>query len=115
MMSNVSRSEPWSWKRKTRVRTDGLRTPISATGHLGFLSDRRLFVFAVAAILSCCFPILAIPQAPSPLTPSPKPPAAPTRWNGLIGEYGPEDKPISIFEKEGYLTILSPPSPESRL
>jgi hypothetical protein len=33
----------------------------------------------------------------------PKPAPAPARWLGLIGEYGPDDDPLIILEKDGRL------------
>ncbi len=36
----------------------------------------------------------------------PKPPAAPQRWKGLIGEYGWDHDILYIFEKGGHLTAL---------
>ncbi|HZV88836.1 MAG TPA: M15 family metallopeptidase [Candidatus Binatus sp.] len=87
---------------------------LTASRPESLLAPRKL-AFAVAAILLSFLSGPLSAQAPSPLASSPKPPAAPARWKGLIGEYGPEDKPIFILEKDGYLTFLSPPSPELRL
>jgi serine beta-lactamase-like protein LACTB len=36
----------------------------------------------------------------------PKPAAAPERWRGLIGEYGPDDDVIIVFERDGKLVAL---------
>ncbi len=36
----------------------------------------------------------------------PKPLPAPSRWRGLIGEYGPEDNSVIILEKDGQLAAL---------
>jgi len=54
-------------------------------------------------------------QTPSPLVATPMPAPAPVQWKGLIGEYGPEEKSVSIFEKNGQLSLLAPPSAECAL
>lgn len=35
-----------------------------------------------------------------------KPTSAPTRWRGLIGEYGPDDEILMVLEKDGRLCVL---------
>jgi len=49
------------------------------------------------AILVCC----AAPSIPQSITIPPAP--APARWRGLIGEYGPDDNVLIIFELDGTL------------
>ena len=43
------------------------------------------------------------------------PAPAPTQWRNLIGEYGPESKPVSLLEKDGHLTLLDPASGECEI
>src|SRR6266571_6540465 len=40
------------------------------------------------------------------ISPPPKPAPAPARWRGLIGEYGPDDNVLIIYEEEGKLSAL---------
>ncbi len=51
------------------------------------------------AILVCC----AAPSVPQSITIPPKPVPPPARWRGLIGEYGPDDNVLIIFELDGTL------------
>jgi D-alanyl-D-alanine dipeptidase len=67
---------------------------------------------AILLIFCLCAPLGA--QAPS-LLPGPKPADVPAPWKGLIGEYGPEGKMISVLEKDGHLHLLFPASGETPL
>ena len=61
---------------------------------------------AAAVTRSLPLPVLtsltAQSTAPLPAKPSP----APTRWRGLIGEYGPDDDIVIVLEKDGKLCAL---------
>jgi D-alanyl-D-alanine dipeptidase len=48
-------------------------------------------------------PVLSNAQSSSGLEMPPKPRAAPLRWRGLIGEYGPDTDILYILEKDGSL------------
>jgi D-alanyl-D-alanine dipeptidase len=97
------------------LRTEAFPSLFSTPSRSEFLFTARKLILASAAIFFFCLRALLAAQTPSPLLPGPKPHAAPATWKNLIGEYGPEDKPIFIFEKNGSLTYLSPPRPELRL
>lgn len=100
-------------RKRTSLRTACFPSLISSAKQLAFWSRHRTLLFS--ALLSCGLPLLTTAQAPSPLTPPPKPSAAPTQWKGLIGEYGPDDKPVSILERDGHLSLLLAPEPAMRL
>ena len=78
------------------------------------LKRRRLFGIKLLSTISACLlvlvsnttarfstPPLATRQSQSAANPKPKP--APARFRGLIGEYGPDDDILIIFEDEGQL------------
>jgi D-alanyl-D-alanine dipeptidase len=64
--------------------------------------------FAAAAFLVLECAVASIAQSPSVLLPGPKPADAPAEWKVFIGDYGPDDKIVSIFEKSGHLTLCDP-------
>jgi D-alanyl-D-alanine dipeptidase len=97
------------------LRHQVLPLPTPTTVRTAFSSTRRQLVFALFAALYLGSPVFLGAQAPEPLTSSTKPPAAPARWKGIIGEYGPEDKPVSLLEKNQRLNLLDPSSGECEL
>ena len=64
-------------------------------------TNRTTRVVLAIAILAC-FAAAALAQS---ITVSPKPAPAAARWRGLIGEYGPDDNILIIFENEGKLSV----------
>jgi len=65
-----------------------------------FLLIPILTAFLIAVSIATSAPALTQPTLP------PKPAPAPERWRGLIGEYGPDDDVIIVFEREGKLCAL---------
>lgn len=67
---------------------------------------RRFLLIPVltALLLGVCVALPA-PASSQPTLP-PKPAPAPERWRGLIGEYGPDDDVIIVFERDGKLVAL---------
>jgi D-alanyl-D-alanine dipeptidase len=68
---------------------------------------------ALAILLACIIALLAsarsiasLPSFQQPLASAPKPSPAPTRWRGLIGEYGPDDDILIVLEKDGRLCAV---------
>src|ERR1041385_2661483 len=59
-----------------------------------------LTAFLVAVSVATSAPAFTQPTLP------PKPAPAPERWRGLIGEYGPDDDVIIVFERDGKLCAL---------
>jgi D-alanyl-D-alanine dipeptidase len=57
-------------------------------------------------IISLAFVLLLAPNLVAQLAPTPKPAPAPARWREVIGEYGPDDNILIIFETEGHLFAL---------
>ncbi len=66
------------------------------------LSRSVLGVFLAATF----FALQLIAHLPAALHVSPMPPAAPSDWIGIIGEYGTEKDKIYVFEKDGSLHLL---------
>src|ERR1043165_2801926 len=66
---------------------------------------RNLLIPILTALLMGVGPALSAPGAAQP-SPPPKPAAAPERWRGLIGEYGPDDDVIIVLERDGKLWAL---------
>ena len=63
--------------------------------------ESKRFVSALVLIL---FLFLSfVHSTAQPLALQPKPAAAPARWRGLIGEYGPDDNILIILERDGKL------------
>jgi D-alanyl-D-alanine dipeptidase len=54
-------------------------------------------------IISLVFVLLLAPNLVAQLAPTPEPRPAPARWRGLIGEYGPDNNILIIFEMDGTL------------
>lgn len=67
---------------------------------------RALSIFTIAALLCCYFPAPA--QTPVSLLPGPKPSDAPAQLTVFIGDYGPDNKTVFVFEKEGHLALRDP-------
>lgn len=67
---------------------------------MSIIKDMRktLKKFALPTLVVCLLVAFAV-NAPA----QPKPAPAPTRWLGLIGEYGPDDNVLIIFESDGKL------------
>ena len=65
-----------------------------------FLLIPILTAFLIAVSIATSAPALTQPTLP------PKPAPAPERWRGLIGEYGPDDDVIIVFERDGKLCAL---------
>ena len=71
--------------------------------------ERRIVTWALRLILVACA-ITTVSSTASRIaaqSTSPaqsKPAAPPARWRGLIGEYGPDDNVLIIFEKDGKLS-----------
>jgi D-alanyl-D-alanine dipeptidase len=59
-----------------------------------------LSAFLIALSVATSAPAFAQTALP------PKPAPAPERWRGLIGEYGPDDDVIIVFERDGKLVAL---------
>ena len=84
---------------------------------LSEIKQRGLIALA-GTLLACLSPAVistASTKAPHSSTPNtvqaiapvqPKPLPAPTRWRGLIGEYGPDNDILIILEKDGRLCAL---------
>ena len=66
---------------------------------------RNLLIPILTALLMGVGLALSAPGAAQP-SPPPKPAAAPERWRGLIGEYGPDDDVIIVLERDGKLWAL---------
>jgi D-alanyl-D-alanine dipeptidase len=66
---------------------------------------RFLLIPVLTAPLIGIWLALASPALTQPTLP-PKPAPAPERWRGLIGEYGPDDDVIIVFERDGKLCAL---------
>src|SRR5947209_1582370 len=60
--------------------------------------------FSIAAVILICLVGSTVLTQSAQSTPKPAP--APTRLRGLIGEYGPDDEILIIFEKDGQLWAL---------
>ncbi len=77
-----------------------------------------LWLGLILNLLACCcatvaaitrslpLPVLTSLTAQSAVSAQPKPLPAPTRWLGLIGEYGPDDNVLIVLEKDGKLCAL---------
>jgi D-alanyl-D-alanine dipeptidase len=70
-----------------------------------------LFACSIAALTSTASSAhndsgIHYPKYAQSATPQPKPSAAPARWRGLIGEYGPDNEILIILEKDGHLCAL---------
>ncbi len=63
----------------------------------------RLTHLTIAATILVCLAAHALAQS---ITIGPKPAPAPARWRGLIGEYGPDDNILIVFEDESRLWAL---------
>jgi D-alanyl-D-alanine dipeptidase len=59
-----------------------------------------LTALLIAVLVAASAPAFTQPALPT------KPAAAPERWRGLIGEYGPDDDVIIVFERDGKLVAL---------
>src|SRR5205814_93728 len=66
---------------------------------------RLLLIPVLTALLIGVWVALPAPALTQPTLP-PKPAPAPERWRGLIGEYGPDDDVIIVFERDGKLCAL---------
>jgi D-alanyl-D-alanine dipeptidase len=66
---------------------------------------RFLLIPVLTALLIAVWAALPAPASTQPALP-PKPAPAPERWRGLIGEYGPDDDVIIVFERDGKLCAL---------
>jgi D-alanyl-D-alanine dipeptidase len=66
---------------------------------------RFLFIPVLTAFLVALSVATSAPAFSQPALP-PKPAPAPERWRGLIGEYGPDDDVIIVFERDGKLVAL---------
>ena len=54
-------------------------------------------------LITLVFVLFLAPNLVAQLAPTPKPAPAPARWRGLIGEYGPDNGIVIIFEEAGQL------------
>ncbi|HXT63234.1 MAG TPA: M15 family metallopeptidase [Pyrinomonadaceae bacterium] len=67
----------------------------------------RLITFTLVLLLA--------PTLFAQLAPTPEPRPAPARWRGLIGEYGPDDNILIVFEMDGTLRAHSKGAERERL
>lgn len=70
-----------------------------------------LFACAIAFVASTAssphrYSLLHLSKYIQSVPPQPKPSPAPTRWRGLIGEYGPDTDILIVLEKDGKLCAL---------
>jgi D-alanyl-D-alanine dipeptidase len=80
---------------------------------LGSLAPRLIALFACAIAFAASnassprrYSCLHLSKYTQLVSPQPKPSPAPTRWRGLIGEYGPENDILVVLEKDGKLCAL---------
>jgi D-alanyl-D-alanine dipeptidase len=69
---------------------------------------RRHAALAALLLSAACrasAPAAPVAAAPAPASDLAPPPAAPARWLGLIGEYGPDDAVRLVLEREGRLVL----------
>jgi serine beta-lactamase-like protein LACTB len=73
--------------------------------------NRKLGIRIALIFLS----FLVSSQVLAQLAPTPEPRPAPARWRGLIGEYGPDDNILIVFEMDGTLRAHSKGAERERL
>src|SRR5258708_6766882 len=85
-----------------------MRSKHNLTHSLGLILNLLVCCCATVAGVtrSLPLPVLASLTAQSTAPTQPKPWPAPTRWLGLIGEYGPDKDILIILEKDGKLCAL---------
>jgi len=85
-----------------------MRSKQNRTLSLGLILNLFVCCCASAAAVtrSLQLPVLTLLTAQSTAPSQSKPLPAPARWRGLIGEYGPDDDILIIFEEDGKLCAL---------
>src|SRR5438128_2868526 len=85
-----------------------MRSKQNRTPWLGLILNLLVCCSATAAAVtrSLTLPVLTSLTAQTSATAPGKPLPAPTRWLGLIGEYGPDNDILLILEKDGKLCAL---------
>src|SRR5712691_2866899 len=90
------------------INKDDMRSKQNRTLSLGLILNLFVCCCASAAAVtrSLQLPVLTLLTAQSTAPSQSKPLPAPARWRGLIGEYGPDDDILIIFEEDGKLCAL---------